>query len=53
MFKKYHRKENKKMPKNKGIKKVLVIGSGPIIIGQSAEFDSECTQATVELKKEG
>ena len=41
------------MPKNKGIKKVLVIGSGPIIIGQAAEFDYAGTQACVELKKEG
>ncbi len=41
------------MPKNKEIKKVLVIGSGPIIIGQAAEFDYAGTQACVELKKEG
>ena len=41
------------MPKNKQIKKVLVIGSGPIIIGQAAEFDYAGTQACVELKKEG
>ncbi len=41
------------MPKNKDIKKVLVIGSGPIIIGQAAEFDYAGTQACVELKKEG
>ncbi len=41
------------MPKNKSIKKVLVIGSGPIIIGQAAEFDYAGTQACVELKKEG
>lgn len=41
------------MPKNKTIKKVLVIGSGPIIIGQAAEFDYAGTQACVELKKEG
>ncbi len=41
------------MPKNKNIKKVLVIGSGPIIIGQAAEFDYAGTQACVELKKEG
>jgi carbamoyl-phosphate synthase large subunit len=43
----------KNMPKNKKIKKVLVIGSGPIIIGQAAEFDYAGTQACVELKKEG
>lgn len=41
------------MPKNKNIKKVLVIGSGPIIIGQAAEFDYAGTQACEELKKEG
>ncbi len=41
------------MPKNKKIKKVLVIGSGPIVIGQAAEFDYAGTQACRELKKEG
>ena len=41
------------MPKNKSIKKVLVIGSGPIIIGQAAEFDYAGTQACRELKKDG
>ena len=41
------------MPKNKQIKKVLVIGSGPIIIGQAAEFDYAGTQACVELNNEG
>ncbi len=41
------------MPRNTKIKKVLVIGSGPIIIGQAAEFDYAGTQACVELKKEG
>ena len=41
------------MPKNKDIKKVLVIGSGPIIIGQAAEFDYAGTQACRELRKEG
>jgi len=39
--------------KNNKIKKVLVIGSGPIIIGQAAEFDYAGTQACRELKKEG
>ena len=33
------------MPKNNSIKKVLVIGSGPIVIGQAAEFDYAGTQA--------
>ena len=41
------------MPKNNKIKKVLVIGSGPIVIGQAAEFDYAGTQACSELKKEG
>ena len=41
------------MPKYKDIKRVLVIGSGPIIIGQAAEFDYAGTQACRELKKEG
>ncbi|WP_058485516.1 carbamoyl-phosphate synthase large subunit [Defluviitalea phaphyphila] len=41
------------MPKNKDIKKVLVIGSGPIIIGQAAEFDYAGTQACKALKEEG
>ena len=41
------------MPRYKSIKKVLVIGSGPIIIGQAAEFDYAGTQACRELKKEG
>jgi len=39
------------MPLNKEIKKVLVIGSGPIIIGQAAEFDYSGTQACKHLKK--
>ena len=41
------------MPKNKDIKKVLVIGSGPIVIGQAAEFDYAGTQACLSLKEEG
>ena len=41
------------MPKNPGIKKVLVIGSGPIVIGQAAEFDYAGTQACRSLKEEG
>ncbi|HEY8391018.1 MAG TPA: carbamoyl-phosphate synthase large subunit [Clostridia bacterium] len=41
------------MPKNPSIKKVLVIGSGPIIIGQAAEFDYAGTQACRALKEEG
>ena len=38
------------MPKNPEIKKVLVIGSGPIVIGQAAEFDYAGTQACRSLK---
>ena len=39
------------MPLNKNLKKVLVIGSGPIVIGQAAEFDYAGTQACIALKK--
>jgi carbamoyl-phosphate synthase large subunit len=38
---------------NKSIKKVLIIGSGPIVIGQAAEFDYAGVQACIELKKNG
>lgn len=41
------------MPKNLDVKKVLVIGSGPIVIGQAAEFDYAGTQACRSLKEEG
>ena len=41
------------MPRNPEIKKVLVLGSGPIIIGQAAEFDYAGTQACRSLKEEG
>ena len=41
------------MPKNPDVKKVLVIGSGPIVIGQAAEFDYAGTQACRSLKEEG
>ena len=41
------------MPKNLAIKKVLMIGSGPIVIGQAAEFDYAGTQACQALKEEG
>ncbi|MDD6309140.1 MAG: carbamoyl-phosphate synthase large subunit [Clostridia bacterium] len=41
------------MPKRQDIKKVLVIGSGPIVIGQAAEFDYAGTQACLALKEEG
>jgi len=41
------------MPRNSDIKKVLIIGSGPIIIGQACEFDYSGTQACKALKEEG
>ena len=41
------------MPRDNSIKKVLVIGSGPLIIGQAAEFDYAGTQACRSLKEEG
>jgi carbamoyl-phosphate synthase large subunit len=41
------------MPLNKDLKKVLVIGSGPIVIGQAAEFDYAGTQACIAIREEG
>lgn len=41
------------MPKREDIKKIMVIGSGPIVIGQAAEFDYAGTQACLALKEEG
>lgn len=41
------------MPKRNDIQTILVIGSGPIIIGQAAEFDYAGTQACLALKEEG
>lgn len=41
------------MPKREDIKKILVIGSGPIVIGQAAEFDYAGTQCCLALKEEG
>ena len=46
-------KEQRYMPKRNDIKKVLVIGSGPIVIGQAAEFDYAGTQACMALQEEG
>ena len=40
------------MPKRTDIQKIMVIGSGPIIIGQAAEFDYAGTQACLSLKEE-
>ena len=47
------RQENEPMPRRNDIQKILVIGSGPIVIGQSAEFDYSGTQACKALKQEG
>jgi len=44
---------NEKMAKRTDIKKILIIGSGPIVIGQAAEFDYAGTQACLALKEEG
>ena len=41
------------MPRRNDIRKVMVIGSGPIVIGQAAEFDYAGTQACLALKEEG
>ena len=41
------------MAKRTDVKKVLIIGSGPIVIGQAAEFDYAGTQACLALKEEG
>ena len=41
------------MPKNNSIKSVLIIGSGPIVIGQACEFDYSGTQAIRSIREEG
>ena len=41
------------MPKRTDIKKILIIGSGPIVIGQACEFDYSGTQACSALREEG
>ena len=41
------------MPRRTDLKRILVIGSGPIVIGQGAEFDYSGTQATKALKEDG
>ncbi|MDP2959782.1 MAG: carbamoyl-phosphate synthase subunit L, partial [candidate division Zixibacteria bacterium] len=41
------------MPKRTDLKKILIIGSGPIVIGQACEFDYSGTQACKVLKEEG
>jgi carbamoyl-phosphate synthase large subunit len=45
--------DKKKMPKDSSIKSVLIIGSGPIIIGQACEFDYSGSQASRSLREEG
>ena len=45
--------EELSMAKRTDIKKILIIGSGPIVIGQAAEFDYAGTQACLALKEEG
>jgi carbamoyl-phosphate synthase large subunit len=47
------RPDKKKMPKDKSIKSVLIIGSGPIVIGQACEFDYSGSQAARSLREEG
>jgi carbamoyl-phosphate synthase large subunit len=47
------KREIKAMPKDTSIKSILIIGSGPIVIGQAAEFDYSGTQACKALKEEG
>ena len=42
-----------KLPKREDIKSILIIGAGPIVIGQACEFDYSGTQATQALKQEG
>lgn len=46
-------RDKKKMPKDNSIKHVLIIGSGPIVIGQACEFDYSGTQASRSLREEG
>ena len=41
------------MPKNKDLKSILIIGSGPIVIGQACEFDYSGTQALRSLREDG
>ena len=50
---KYDIFEVEKMPKREDIKKVMIIGSGPIIIGQACEFDYSGTQACKALRSLG
>src|SRR6202050_1773614 len=47
------RVKKRSMPRRNDIQKILVIGSGPIVIGQSAEFDYSGTQACKALRQEG
>ena len=47
------RSDKKKMPKDNSIQSVLIIGSGPIVIGQACEFDYSGSQAARSLREEG
>jgi NADPH-dependent 2,4-dienoyl-CoA reductase/sulfur reductase-like enzyme len=47
------RAAKKKMPRDKSIRSVLIIGSGPIVIGQACEFDYAGSQASRSLREEG
>jgi carbamoyl-phosphate synthase large subunit len=49
----YSRRIKKKMPRDKSIRSVLIIGSGPIVIGQACEFDYSGSQAARSLREEG
>ena len=51
MMKEFKERSKQQMPKRDDIQTILVIGSGPIIIGQAAEFDYAGTQACLALKK--
>ena len=48
-----HNTRNNTMPQDKSIQTVLIIGSGPIVIGQACEFDYSGTQAARSLREEG
>lgn len=52
-FNKAFRADKKKMPRDKSIRSVLIIGSGPIVIGQACEFDYSGSQAARSLREEG
>ncbi len=53
IFAQFYPTQNKKMPRDRSIRSVLIIGSGPIIIGQACEFDYSGSQAARSLREEG